>query len=419
MRLLVLTSEYPNRHSTHDTPVVHYFAKEWVRQGHEVVVVHSRSVFPAPFYPIARAAQSLVKKVFKTDFIPFHRLKAAERGTMDGVDVATMPIFKAFPHLRFGDGVIRRHAAAIETLCRHKGFVPDLVVCHFLNPQLPLIPEIKRRFPRAKASLVIHEDPAIIASLFGARTRTLLDSCDFLGFRYASMRDRFVAEHGDRPGLFICPSGVPAQYLLEAVPAGKFRSAPLTFCFVGMLIPLKNVDVLLQALHEAFPARDFRLRIVGEGFLKPDLEALTASLGLTDCVRFEGRMSRDAVQSVLAESDVFVMVSKPEAFGLSYLEAMGKGCVTIGTRGQGIDGIIVSGENGYLCDARDVADLRAVLSEIAAVSYDRRRAMGEAALRTACGMSDAQVAADYLATLGGGAAAPDARPTAAVLPSRG
>ena len=49
----------------------------------------------------------------------------------------------------------------------------------------------------------------------------------------------------------------------------------------------------------------------------------------------------------MEESDVFAMVSSPETFGLVYIEAMAKGCVTIGSKGEGIDGVIVNNENGF------------------------------------------------------------------------
>ena len=400
MRILVLTSEYPNRHSAHDTPVVHFYAKEWVRQGHEVRVVHSRSVFPAVLYPIVRALKALVKRIFKTDFIPVQRLRGMERTMLDGVDVVSLPIFKLVPHIRFFDRTIRQHARRIQALFAKCGFVPDAIICHFLNPQLPLISELKRMYPTATTSMVIHEDPRIISGLFGPETKELVGRVDHLGFRYEAMRARYVAEHGQRPNLFLCPSGVPERFILDAVPATKFTTDPLTFCFVGMLIPLKNVDLMLRSFHAAFPSKDFRLRIIGEGFLRPELERLSANLGLGGCVRFEGRMSREEVQQVLLEADVFVMVSKPEAFGLVYLEAMAKGCLTIGTRGQGIDGVIVSGQNGFLCEAHDLESLRTTLQEIVALTPERRLAIAEAARQTATGLSDGKVASAYLTTLG-------------------
>lgn len=46
-------------------------------------------------------------------------------------------------------------------------------------------------------------------------------------------------------------------------------------------------------------------------------------------------------------SDCFIMISKNEAFGLVYLEAMSAGCITIASRGEGFDGVIIHGVNGF------------------------------------------------------------------------
>ncbi|MEI6739334.1 MAG: glycosyltransferase [Gemmatimonadaceae bacterium] len=338
--------------------------------------------------------------MFKTDFIPFHRLRGMESTLLDGVKVVSVPLFKLFPHIRFFDRTIRRHARAIQSLCEAEGFHPDAIICHFLNPQLPLIAELKHKYPNVTTSLVIHEDPRIIGMRFGRHTGALLGQVDHLGFRFDAMRTRFVDEYGQRPNLFLCPSGVPERFVLNTVPPKRFAAGPLTFCFVGMLIPLKNVEILLQSFHQAFPGKDFRLRIIGEGFLRPKLERLSVDLGLGACVRFEGRITREQVQEVLRDADVFVMVSKPEAFGLVYLEAMAKGCLTIGTRGQGIDGVIVSRENGFLCEASDIESLRATLQEIVVLPRERLLAIAEAARQTAADLSDGKVAHAYLTTLG-------------------
>ena len=47
------------------------------------------------------------------------------------------------------------------------------------------------------------------------------------------------------------------------------------------------------------------------------------------------------------------MVSKPEGFGIVYLEAMAAGCITVGTAGEGVADVIRSGENGFLVPADD------------------------------------------------------------------
>ena len=50
----------------------------------------------------------------------------------------------------------------------------------------------------------------------------------------------------------------------------------------------------------------------------------------------------------MRESDIFILPSVNETFGMVYLEAMAQGCITICTKDDGIAGIIKDGENGFL-----------------------------------------------------------------------
>jgi glycosyltransferase involved in cell wall biosynthesis len=59
------------------------------------------------------------------------------------------------------------------------------------------------------------------------------------------------------------------------------------------------------------------------------------------------------------------MVSAPETFGLSYLEAMAAGNIVIGAKGYGIDGIVRDGINGFLCNPRSIEELASVVERIA------------------------------------------------------
>jgi glycosyltransferase involved in cell wall biosynthesis len=183
------------------------------------------------------------------------------------------------------------------------------------------------------------------------------------------------------------------------VPEGRFKSESLSITFVGMLIPLKNVDVIIKALASAFPDKNFSFKLIGDGMLREEIESQIAESGIHDQVKMLGKKSRDEVQFELTNADVFVMVSKPEAFGLVYLEAMGKGCIVIGTIGQGIDGVIQHGKNGFLCEARNVDSLRNVFIQIAAMSYEEKMKMSKNALMTARSMTDEKVAFSYLQKL--------------------
>lgn len=50
----------------------------------------------------------------------------------------------------------------------------------------------------------------------------------------------------------------------------------------------------------------------------------------------------------MRDSDIFILPSVGETFGMVYLEAMASGCITIGTKGDGIDGFIRDKQNGFL-----------------------------------------------------------------------
>lgn len=396
MKLLILTSEYPNPNSTFDTPVVHYYAKEWIQQGHDVSVVHFRSVFPSFFYFFAKILKTFLKKIFQTDFVPVDRLNKRVEFVHEGIDVISQPIFKIFPHFKFFNRTIKKHAKIIYRDNLHKKFSPDIIISHFVNPQLPLITELKKYYPNVKTSLVLHENPKVILDLFGSNAPKLLNNLDYIGFRFDDMRNVFLNIFPGERNTFICPSGIPKNYILDEVPKTKFKGERISFCFVGMLIPLKNIDILLEALHLAFPERNFDLEILGEGMLEEKILQKIAEFQLDKCVTMLGKLSRDEVQKKMIHADVFAMISKPEAFGLVYVEAMSKGCITIGTIGQGIDGVIKDGENGFLCEARNVETLKNLFMEINQMSYQDKMRVATKAIETASSLTDSKVALDYL-----------------------
>lgn len=396
MKILILTSEYPNPNSNFDTPVVHYYAKEWKNHGHEIKVIHYRSVFPQIFYVFANIFNRLVKKVFKTDFIPVVRLDNSIEYLHEGIEVNSKPIFKIFPHFKFFNSTIKREARSVYNDNLNNSFTPDRIITHFFNPQLPLIKELKTYYPNVTASLVIHEDPKVIHNLYKEKAHLLFNSVDKIGFRFQEMKNKFTNYFGEKYEMFLCPSGIPENYILKNVPNTKFKGEILSICFVGMLIPLKNVDILLDSLVLAFPDKNFKLDIIGEGMLRDKLQSKINTLGLDNCVKLLGKISRDEVQKRMTDSDVFAMVSSPEAFGLVYLEAMSKGCITIGTKNQGIDGVIKNGINGFLCEARNVEALKEILIEIKKMPLKRKQEIAKRALETTWSFTNKKIALDYL-----------------------
>ena len=153
---------------------------------------------------------------------------------------------------------------------------------------------------------------------------------------------------------------------------GTLSKDPYSILQVGHLIPSKRNAVTIQALallRKKYP--HMTLKIIGAGVLRKELEELVDSLGLTDAVKFTGEIPNPQVLSAMAGATYFVMASKPEGFGIVYLEAMNNYCVTIGTEGEGIADLIQSGNNGFLVP---VDNPEAIASVIEKCILDPQRA---------------------------------------------
>ena len=122
---------------------------------------------------------------------------------------------------------------------------------------------------------------------------------------------------------------------------GKFQ-----FVAVGNLVYGKGHDVLINAFSK-LKADNIVLKIIGGGPLKSELEKLISDLNLTNSVFLLGRLNRNQINANFQESDAFVLASRGETFGVSYIEAMATGLPVIATKCGGPEEFVNS-ENGCL-----------------------------------------------------------------------
>jgi glycosyltransferase involved in cell wall biosynthesis len=104
-----------------------------------------------------------------------------------------------------------------------------------------------------------------------------------------------------------------------------------TILYIGRLERYKGVDYLIKALPKI--DKDIRLEVVGKGPHKQILLKLVNRLGVADRVRFYQDLSREALLQKYADADLFVLLSKYEAFGISVAEALASGtpCIVANT----------------------------------------------------------------------------------------
>ena len=115
---------------------------------------------------------------------------------------------------------------------------------------------------------------------------------------------------------------------------------------------LKKVDDVVRVFAEINKKVPSKLLFVGDGPERPTAENLSRELGIYDETRFVGR--QEQIEEVLAISDLFVLPSDYESFGLAALEAMAAGVPVISSNAGGLPEINIEGETGYLADVGDV-----------------------------------------------------------------
>jgi len=115
---------------------------------------------------------------------------------------------------------------------------------------------------------------------------------------------------------------------------------------------IDNVMEIFKNIHSALPAK---LLMVGDGPERPLAEDLTRQYGLEADVRFLGK--QEQMEEILAVSDVFLLPSEYESFGLAALEAMAASTVVISSDAGGLNEININGVTGYTSPVGDVANM--------------------------------------------------------------
>jgi len=126
-------------------------------------------------------------------------------------------------------------------------------------------------------------------------------------------------------------------------------------CHISNFRPVKRVEDVILIFSEIQRKLDAKLILVGDGPDRHIAEKLTRELGLIDQVIFFGKV-RDT-NHILEFSDLFLLPSETESFGLAALEAMAAGVPVISSNTGGIPEVNLDGFSGYLSDVGDIQSM--------------------------------------------------------------
>lgn len=392
--ILVLTNIYPAPDlEKEDTPVVHYFAREWIKMGYNVRVVNYPSNFPkivmwgaSPFKNWLSSMLGITTRTYQTD---------EKEYVMDNVKVKRIPLLKYWLHGAFPKSEINRAYKNTIQYLQGQNFTPDVIISHWVNPQLEIMDGLKREYG-CKTCYVAHGDSAAFGRIYSMeQSQKLIDNIDLVGFRSAYIRETFCKRFTYNRPSFLCYSGVPEKYIPEHPIERNFDKVQ-NFVFVGTLIKRKYPAEIIPSLVKAYGKEKFNVSYIGRGFESSRINKFAKELNVQKNVHQLGYISRDEVVEQLQTNDVLVMISRSEAFGLVYLEAMAQGLIVIASRKEGFDGIIEHGKNGFLCEAGNMDELAEIIREIRYMSPNDLQEISNNAIETARLLTDQKAAKAYI-----------------------
>jgi len=124
---------------------------------------------------------------------------------------------------------------------------------------------------------------------------------------------------------------------------------------ISNLRPVKRVQDVISVFYNIQKEMPAKLMFIGEGPEKEKVELRCQELGILDKVVFFGRSNE--IDKILCFSDLFLLPSQTESFGLVALEAMASGVPVISSNTGGLPEVNIHGKSGFLSNVGDVEDM--------------------------------------------------------------
>jgi colanic acid/amylovoran biosynthesis glycosyltransferase len=348
---------------------ISYAALGLVRAGWsvDIIAVSGAESAGAEAHPVQAELEREIRVIRATD-VTTRGPGSAMRSLMAQRGIGAL---KTIDPTRFArDTFTLRPLLLAEALSR--GGPYDVVHCQFGTLAAPVL--ALRRAGLLDARVVVHFRGADISTYvrqFGASAYdTVFDEADWFAANCRHFRNLAIELGCDPARIDVVPSGCDVARFPFA-PRTAPETGPTRLLAVGRLVGKKGHDLAIAAMGALRDrGRDARLRIVGDGPLRDDLEAAVAAAGLGDRVEFAGELPHAAIADELARAHIFIAPSRQGPDGdqdgpvNTLKEAMACGAPVVAARHGGIPELVEHGVNGLLCAEDDAGDLADRIDEM-------------------------------------------------------
>lgn len=317
MKILLITDLYPIKEEENYTPkVLKKFVEDWKELGHEVSVLKPNFLPNSflrnkPYYKTGWYGE-----VYNINFLSPFLFKGNTPNINYDVIIAHMPSGIIYSKHFSGKLICAVHCSDLEVL-------QNPIYSFYFKSQM------EKAYKRA----------------VGIACRSEIIKRKFLKL-YPQFEEK----------TFVISSGVDMEIFNHSDKTLNRDCMKVITC--ANLIKRKNTDILIEALK---PFDNMQLTVIGDGKLRKKLQKSDKK------VVFTGNIKKEKVYEYMKNSDIFILPSVNETFGMVYLEAMACGCITVGIKNEGIDGILKDGVNGFLINPKS-ADIEELINKIKSMS---------------------------------------------------
>lgn len=365
MNILVITPTYKiegRKDLFRDSEAVHYLCKYLTKENNVYVIDTYLNGF------------SKIFKYVNPQYIKY--LKSGYNYVTDGIKVTLIERQRFFPKqingFKFEE---KRFLKIFKREISNNEFIPNIFVVHM--PSMNMFWVNNENIKGKKIAILHNTDLNYLFTNSDEFVKYLNNNYEKVFCRSKKIYE--IVKQFDLNNLSneIISSGVPeTEYTYRKEFSNRKR-----ILYVGKLIKRKNLDILINSLHN-LENYNWKLTIVGKGKMRNKYYKLVKKYKLENNVDFIEQLDRKDVFNLMQNSDIFCMPSQNETLGLVYLEAMSKGCITIGTQNEGIDGIIVDHKNGFLVEPNE-ASLSKTLKQIFDMKEEELVKISDEAIKTA------------------------------------
>ena len=314
------------------------------QRGHDVhVQAPAFSRKHGTFTEVHEGAALTVHRLYSWRWYPHDWLRFAmpwrsEANAARILDTVKPDVVHIQSHIVVGRGLARQATARGIRLIGTNHFMPENMIEHTLIP---------KRFQRSAIAAAWRD---------ASRTFRLCEAVTTPTRRAAE----FLEKETGIPGVRAISCGIDASVY---TPSFEPRTGN-RIVFVGRVTGEKQIDVLMRAVAQLPSDLDAQLDIVGGGDQLKELQSLADSLRIRDRVHFTGYVTDEELRSTLTKAAVFAMPSIAELQSIATMEAMASALPVVAADAMALPHLVHDGENGYLFEPGNVADLASKLEKV-------------------------------------------------------